>query len=125
MLQLAAVAQACSLACTTEAVAPLMLVHQHANQLANQHLYVLLLANQFANQIHADAASQVFWHVFAPRWLLRRAAVALQLASQPVLQLVNQLQHHAANQLQLLAAKLLLLVNQLAHQAAPKACWHA
>ena len=121
MLQLAAVAQACSLACTTEAVAPLMLVHQHANQLANQHLYVLLLANQ----ILADAASQVFWLAFAPRWLLRRAAVALQLASQPVLQLANQLLHHAANQLLLLAAKLLLLVNQLAHQAAPRACWHA
>lgn len=102
-----------------------MLVHQHANQLANQHLYVLLLANQFANQIHADAASQVFWLAFVQRWLLRRAVVALQFAKPAVHQLANQLLLLAANQPQLHAAKLLLLVNQLAHQAAPRACWHA
>jgi hypothetical protein len=123
VLQLAA-EPACSLACTTEVVALLlMLVHQLAKQLllANQHLYASQLL--YANQIHVVAANQVFWLVFAPRWLLRRAAVLLLLAKPLANQPANQLQF--ANQLQQLAAKQLQFANQLAHQAARRACWLA
>lgn len=120
------------LACTIAVAALLTHVHQLANLPANQ----LLFANQHANLIHADAASQVFWLAYAPRWPPRRAADALLLAKPHVNLLANQLQLLAANQLQLqlLAANLLQLLAanllQLAakthvHQAARRVFWLA
>jgi hypothetical protein len=96
----------------------------HALQLANQLLFAnqLLYASQFANQIHVVAASQVFWHVFAPRWLLRRAAVLLLFAKPLANQLANQLLY--VNQLQF-AANQLPYAKKLAHQAARRVCWLA
>jgi hypothetical protein len=114
------------LACTIAVAALLMHVHQLAN--------LLLFANQHANLIHVDAASQVFWLAYAPKWPPRRAADALLLAKPHVNLLANQLQLLAANQLQRLAANQLQLLAakqpQLAakmhvHQAARRVFWLA
>jgi hypothetical protein len=105
---LVAVAQACSLVCITVVAVLLKNVHQHANQLlyANLHL--------FANQHQAVvAASQVFWHVFAPRWQLSRAAVV------HLSRFANQLQYAS----QLLFAN--QFVKKFAHQPARRVCWLA
>ena len=90
----------------------------HVLQLANLFAKLLLFVNQLANLILVDAASQVFWLAYAPKWPPRRAAVVHPFA--------NQLQLLAANQLQLLAANQLQPAAKMpVHQAARRVFWLA